>query len=53
MRVVSWIQSRLERKKTSVSIMPESLETTMSEAELRDLIAYLATLRGARESGGR
>lgn len=34
-----------ERQRLNRSIMPESLEITMSEPELLDLIAYLATLR--------
>jgi putative heme-binding domain-containing protein len=34
-----------ERQRMNRSLMPESLETTMSEPELLDLIAYLATLR--------
>jgi putative heme-binding domain-containing protein len=34
-----------ERRRLNRSLMPESLEITMSEPELFDLIAYLATLR--------
>jgi len=38
------IDSVESRKRTNQSLMPELLETTMSEAELTDLIAYLNTL---------
>ncbi|HJN07283.1 MAG TPA: hypothetical protein QF564_01220 [Pirellulaceae bacterium] len=34
-----------QRRRMNRSLMPESLEITMSEPELLDLIAYLATLR--------
>ncbi|MFV2067099.1 MAG: hypothetical protein ACC645_08980 [Pirellulales bacterium] len=39
-----------ERKRTNLSLMPELLETTMSEPELTDLIAYLNTLRAGVRS---
>jgi putative membrane-bound dehydrogenase-like protein len=37
-----------QRRQMNRSLMPESLDTTMSEPELLDLIAYLATLRERR-----
>ena len=37
-----------ERRQINRSLMPESLDLTMSEPELTDLVAYLATLRESR-----
>jgi putative heme-binding domain-containing protein len=34
-----------QRRQMNRSLMPESLDLTMSEPELLDLVAYLATLR--------
>ncbi|MBM4001113.1 MAG: c-type cytochrome [Planctomycetes bacterium] len=41
-----------QRRQLNRSLMPESLESTMSEAELFDLVAYLASLRTPRGAPG-
>ena len=33
------------------SLMPATYKTTFSEKELNDVVTYLASLRGSRESG--